>query len=70
MFGRKARIERMVKMEARIKQLEHIICPGEQHEYCKASEEMHIIDAQGSTTFTRRYVCKRCGKEITREGYT
>ena len=69
MFGRKARIERMVRMEERIKQLENIICPGEQHEYCLAGQTMHIIDSYGTATYTRRYVCKRCGKEITREEY-
>lgn len=67
MFGRKARIERMVRMEERIKQLERIICPGEQHDYCLFKENMYIVDSYGTTTYTRRYVCLRCGKEITRE---
>lgn len=60
-------IEHEATLRMRIRQLEHIICPGEQHELCKAGEEMHIIDGQGTTIYTRRYVCKRCGKITERE---
>ena len=67
MFGRKTRIERRVRMDERIKQLERIICPGEQHDYCAVWRTEHIIDSYGTTVYSVRYVCKHCGKEITRE---
>ena len=66
---RKAWVEREAILRSRIRQLEHIICPGEQHEYCRAGEEIHVIDGHGTMIFTRRYVCKRCGKIEEREEY-
>lgn len=61
-------IEREATLQARIRQLEHIICPGEQHEYCMTVENEHLIDGTGTILYTRRYVCKRCGKIIEKEG--
>ena len=61
--------EREMLFKARIKELENIICPAEQHDYEVVGEEMHIIDGYGTTIYSRRYVCKRCLKAIEREEY-
>ena len=55
--------------KTRIKELENIICPAEQHDFIKVDEEAYIIDGYGSTIFTRRYVCKRCLKEVEKDEY-
>ena len=54
------------KCHARIKELENIICPAEQHDFVMASETMHIIDGYGTTIYDRRYVCKRCLKQMNK----
>jgi hypothetical protein len=55
--------------EARIKELENIICPAEQHGYVVAVEKSEVIDGHGTTLYHRRYVCKRCMKEIKRTDF-
>ena len=54
------RKNRELLLKARIKELENIICPGEQHEYVKVNEKMDVVDCFGTFVFHRRYVCKRC----------
>ena len=67
----KARLAgRELIFKARIKELENILCPAEQHDYAIASEEMHIIDGHGTAIYSRRYVCKRCLKAIERDDLT
>lgn len=61
---RRKQIEENMLLRARIKELENIICPGEQHDYAKVSEESTIIDEYGACVYHRRYVCKRCLKAI------
>lgn len=56
--------EREAYCAARIKELENIICPAEQHDYAVAEEKMDVIDGHGTTLFHRRYVCKRCLKKV------
>ena len=62
--------ERELLFKTRIKELENIICPAEQHDYAVASEEIHIIDGHGTMLYSRRYVCKRCLKAIERNDFT
>lgn len=59
----------MAEYKARIKELENIICPAEQHDFVMASETMHIIDGYGTTIYDRRYVCKRCLKQMNKTDY-
>ena len=67
----KARLaEREFLFKARIKELENILCPAEQHDYAVADEEMHIIDGCGTAIYSRRYVCKRCLKVMERDDLT
>lgn len=47
----------------RIKELENILCPGEQHAYAVVPEEsIECIDPWGSVIMRKKYVCKRCFK--------
>lgn len=57
----------MVAKNTRIKELENIICPAEQHSFVMVDEELCITDSYGTTYRTRRYVCKKCLKEIEKE---
>lgn len=54
--------ERELLFEARIKELENIICPAEQHDYAIVSEKASVIGGYGTTIYDRRYVCKKCLK--------
>ena len=47
--------------KARIKELENVICPGEQHDYALVDETQTFRD-YGVIVYHRRYVCKRCLK--------
>lgn len=53
--------ERELLYKARIKELENIICPAEQHDYVLV-DETKVIKEYGVFVFHRRYVCKRCLK--------
>ena len=67
----KARLaERELLFKARIKELENILCPAEQHDYAIAVEESHCLDGRGTMLYSRRYVCKRCLKAIERNDLT
>lgn len=57
-------------LKFRIKELENIICPAEQHDYALADETIHVVDGHGTTVFSRRYVCKRCLKAKERDEYS
>lgn len=57
-------------LELRIKELENIICPAEQHDYALVDETMHVVDGYGTTVFSRRSVCKRCLKVKERNEYS
>ena len=63
-------VEREMLFKARIKELENILCPGEQHDYAMVSEEMHILDGYGTTAYTRRYVCRKCLKAVEKGALT
>ena len=68
-ISKTAQSEREAHYKFRIKELENIICPAEQHDYVMASEEMHIIDGHGTVIYDRRYVCKRCLKQMYKTEY-
>lgn len=53
--------ERELLYKARIKELENVICPGEQHDYALV-DETKVLREYGVFVFHRRYVCKRCLK--------
>ena len=53
--------ERELLYKARIKELENVICPGEQHDYALV-DETKVLKEYGVFVFHRRYVCKRCLK--------
>lgn len=57
-------------LKARIKELENILCPAEQHDFVLVDETMHVIDGRGSTIFSRRYVCKKCLKVKERDEFS
>lgn len=64
MFWRKKEFE----YQARIKELENIICPAEQHDFHVVDEVEHIIPAGVSADieYTEILVCKKCLKRVTR----
>lgn len=55
------------RYHARVKELENIICPAEQHDFHLVGEKLCITDGYGTTYRTKRYVCKKCLKEIEKE---
>ena len=59
MFRKVKELELLYK--ARIKELENVICPGEQHDYAMVDETQTARD-YGVIVYHRRYVCKRCLK--------
>ena len=54
--------EENIRLQNRIKELEQLLCPAEQHDFIKVSRTTHIIDAYGSALHDDRYVCRRCLK--------
>lgn len=65
MFG--AAHKRELLLQARIKELENILCPAEQHDWREVSSTMHLLDSQGTTICTKRLVCRRCYKSIEQD---
>lgn len=61
MFRKSKTKERELLYKARIKELENIICPGEQHKYALV-DEAQIMKDYGVIVYHRRYVCERCLK--------
>lgn len=53
--------ERELLYKTRIKELENVICPGEQHDYALVDETQNLSE-YGVFVYHRRYVCKRCLK--------
>jgi hypothetical protein len=53
--------ERELLYKTRIKELENVICPGEQHDYALVNETPTFKE-YGIIVYHRRYVCKRCLK--------
>lgn len=64
MFGRKKEYQ----YQARIKELENIICPAEQHDFHVVDKIEHIIPAGSSVDieYTEIMICKKCLKRATR----
>ena len=62
-------LNRELFYKGRIKELENIICPAEQHDYAVVDEKMDVIDGYGSTVFHRRYVCKKCLKAVEKTDF-
>ena len=65
MFGKKKK--EFLTQAARIRELEEILCPCEQHDW--VSTGYHFDDGTGygdSTTFYH-YICKRCKKRMQME---
>lgn len=60
MFWNKKEVERDVLLRCRIKELENILCPGEQHDFKEVSRTTHY--GNRDLTYTVRYVCQRCLK--------
>jgi hypothetical protein len=63
-------IARETTLKARIKELENILCPAEQHDFALVDKTMHVVDAHGTTAFSCRYVCKRCLKVKERDEFS
>lgn len=69
MFGRKYS-ERELRYEARIRELENLLCPGEQHDFKEVEHRILRASPDGFEVIAyRRAVCARCYKvvESTRE---
>ena len=64
MFGQK---RRELELMSRIKELENLLCPAEQHDYHMVDEVEHVMYAAGlaEIEYTRVYVCKKCFKRKT-----
>lgn len=60
MFGRKKEFQ----YQARIKELENIICPAEQHDYHVVDRIEHVMFTGGipDIEYTEILVCKKCLK--------
>lgn len=64
MFGRKYR-ERELRYEARIRELENLLCPGEQHDFNEVDRQILRASSDGfSCIVYRRAVCARCNKVV------
>lgn len=48
----------------RIKELENILCPAEQHDYAVAVQQFKPLDGYGTELVWKRKVCRRCLKVI------
>ena len=59
--------ERELLLEARIKELENLLCPAEQHDYVKVNELEHLVGSHGSTVLHQTFVCRRCLKRTTKD---
>lgn len=57
-------------LKSRIKELENILCPAEQHDFALVDKTVHVIDGYGTTVSSCRYVCKRCLKAKERDEYS
>lgn len=53
--------ERELLYKTRIKELENVICPAEQHDYALVNETQTLME-YGVFVYHRRYVCTRCLK--------
>ena len=51
----------LIFLKARVKELEELLCPCEQHELVK-THHMELLDGQG--IFRYKYICKRCKKVV------
>lgn len=60
----------IVQLQNRIKELEQLLCPAEQHDFVKVHRTTHIIDAYGSALHDDKYVCKRCLKAKIETNYS
>lgn len=67
MWGKTKRENLLLK--TRVKELENILCPGEQHTYKEVSHEDSIIDEYCTCLRTTRYVCTRCFKAIEEQTF-
>lgn len=56
-------------LKHRIRELENILCPYEQHDFVLSAEAAHVIDSHGTTILSRRYICRRCLKVNERDEY-
>ena len=64
MYGQK---RRELELMSRIKELENLLCPAEQHDYHMVDEVEHVMYAAGMAEieYTRVYVYKKCFKRKT-----
>ena len=62
---------REMLLEARIKELENLLCPADQHDYYVADTTAHLVPTSGTAEFqyTDVLVCKRCFKRKERTRY-
>ena len=58
---RRADREKIMVLQFRIKELEQILCPGENHEWKHVSSTFEY-DGVGESRDIKRYVCQRCLK--------
>ena len=70
MFGLVSK-KRELLLEMRIKELENLLCPADQHDYCVAGTTAHLVPTSGTAEFqyTDVLVCKRCFKRKERTRY-
>lgn len=53
--------EENLQLLNRIKELEQLLCPAEQHDFVKVDRTTYVV-GYGSELHDDRYVCKRCLK--------
>lgn len=70
MFGLVSKKREML-LEARIKELENLLCPADQHDYRVADTTAHLVPSCGTAEFqyTDVLVCKRCFKRKEKTRY-
>ena len=66
MFNKNLKLDNAI-LKQRIEQLEFMICKGK-HDYIKATEDCITYGGSGNgdEQFAYKYVCKNCGKTITK----
>lgn len=66
MFQSKRKLrEKLIRQEARIRELEEILCPCEMHSYVKTGWHYQSPSGKGSDLITvYHYTCRKCKKRI------
>lgn len=59
MFRRKKREQHEILLRARIKELENLLCPAEQHDFVAVNTRFQTAGI-GDVQMIKRWVCRRC----------